>query len=55
MGLIHAHGDDGAGCGGDGRHHPDRRRQAEEVGDSAGKRRADGKAAVPPQTVNAHR
>jgi hypothetical protein len=36
MGLVHAHGDDQAGGGGERGDHPDRGPQAGEVGEDAG-------------------
>jgi len=56
-GLVHAHGDDQAGRGGESGDHPDRREDPERVRDHAGQQRADGEPAVapPPAAVTAGR
>jgi O-acetylserine/cysteine efflux transporter len=54
-GLVHAHGDDEPGRGGERRDHPDGREDAERVGDPAGEQRADGEPAVAPQAVDPYR
>jgi DNA-binding transcriptional ArsR family regulator len=53
--LVHAHGDDQPGSGGDRGNHPHGGADAPEIGDDTGKQGADGESAVAPEPVDPDR